>query len=180
MEVLVGDISANWFLTIFKHHAALHWNETPAALQMADLPKGFRCKGTFVQPPPSEPENFAFSRRRLGSVSFVSMRVLTRVPAWDTELGDTVADSTALEKCFCSQAAWQKWRLVQAPPCLSQAINFSPINKITQSFSCLFFLKILPVNSDIYILEKCLVILPILKRERVPLASLKGPKGHGA
>lgn len=43
-----------------------------------------------------------------------------------------MANRTALEKCFCSQAAWQKWRLVQAPLYLSQVINFSPIKTPTE------------------------------------------------
>lgn len=42
-----------------------------------------------------------------------------------------MANITALEKCFCSQAAWQKWQLVQAPVYLSQVINFSPIKTPT-------------------------------------------------
>lgn len=46
-------------------------------------------------------------------------------------LGESTANITALEKCFCSQAAWQKWWLVQAPAYLSQVINFSPIKTPT-------------------------------------------------
>lgn len=46
-------------------------------------------------------------------------------------LGESTANITGLEKCFCSQAAWQKWWLVQAPAYLSQVINFSPIKTPT-------------------------------------------------
>lgn len=42
-----------------------------------------------------------------------------------------MANITALEKCFCSQAAWQKWQRVQAPVYLSQVINFSLIKTPT-------------------------------------------------
>lgn len=42
-----------------------------------------------------------------------------------------MANITALEKCFCSQAGWQKWQLVQALVYLSQVINFSPIKTPT-------------------------------------------------
>lgn len=44
-------------------------------------------------------------------------------------LGKSTANITALEKCFCSQTAWQKWQLIQVPVYLSQVINFSPIKK---------------------------------------------------
>lgn len=52
------------------------------------------------------------------NVSFVCVEVLC-MEHW---LGKS--NITALEKCFSSQAAWQKWQLIQALVYLSQVINF--------------------------------------------------------
>lgn len=63
-----------------------------------------------------------------GYVSFVCVDTNFCIGHW---LGKSMPNITALEKCFCSQAAWQKRRLVQAPVYLSQVINFSPIKTPT-------------------------------------------------
>lgn len=67
--------------------------------------------------------------RCFGFVSFVCVDTNFCRGHW---LGKPMANRTALEKCFCSQAAWQKWRLVQALLYLSQVINFSPIKMPTE------------------------------------------------
>lgn len=68
------------------------------------------------------------SGHSFGHVSFVCVDTSFCIGHW---LGKSMANITALEKCFCSQAAWQKWQLVQAPMYLSQVINFSPIKTPT-------------------------------------------------
>lgn len=66
--------------------------------------------------------------RSFGYVSFVCVDTSVCIEHW---LGEPMANITALEQCFCSQAAWQKWRLVQALVYWSQVINFSPIKTPT-------------------------------------------------
>ena len=149
MAMLVGELGANYFITVFEHLAALRKRKKkkdPLALQFlyVRMPGSWlwaqkdECLSFHMAAPPesggimsecslflsgnsvpsvSELVNFAFFIRRhvlsasLGMYPWLCVFVCVdnelRVGHW---LGRSMANITALEKCFCSQAAWQKWQ----------------------------------------------------------------------
>lgn len=144
MAMLTGGMAENYFISIFEHLAAMRKIKGPAALQMqgcwiCERRRSNACHPTWLLPQRVQVEwqrvcivlvwkTACHQYRSWRTLHFLwalmvcedsreEALVMSLIVRFDTGscVGRWLANITALEKCFWSQAAWQKWQLVHAP-----------------------------------------------------------------